>query len=225
MEERLAPLGDDERRHLLEDLICGEVAGVLGHADGSSLDPARSFQDSGFDSLTAVELRNRLKGVTGQRLSATLVFDYPTPQTMAKYLLEELLPAVEEIEARLRVPEADEEALRRLLDSVPLSRIKEAGLLDALLALAPSTLPAGGAEGGDVPAAGACTASPESTPDGDQAGQTAAQVAGRTTGQAAGRNDAAPAGDQADQSDAILAMDIDDLVRAAFERSDSEQPE
>ncbi|WP_455681954.1 type I polyketide synthase [Streptomyces sioyaensis] len=233
LEERLAPLGDDERRHLLEDLICGEVAGVLGHADGSSLDPARSFQDSGFDSLTAVELRNRLKGVTGQRLSATLVFDYPTPQTMAKYLLEELLPAVEEIEARLRVPEADEEALRRLLDSVPLSRIKEAGLLDALLALAPSKLPAGGAEGGDVPAVGARTASPASTPDGDQAGQaagqTAAQVAGQTAaqtnGQAAGRNDAAPAGDQADQSDAILAMDIDDLVRAAFERSDSEQPE
>ncbi|MFF7234186.1 KR domain-containing protein [Streptomyces sioyaensis] len=223
LEERLAPLGDDERRHLLEDLICGEVAGVLGHADGSSLDPARSFQDSGFDSLTAVELRNRLKKVTGQRLSATLVFDYPTPQTMAKYLLEELLPAVEEIEARLQVPEADEEALRRLLDSVPLTRIKEAGLLDALLALAPSTLPAGGAEAGDVPAAGARTEDGASTPDSDQAGQNA--------GQAAGQNDSAPAGDQADQSDqsdqsdAILAMDIDDLVRAAFERSDSEQPE
>ncbi|MFI1742800.1 acyl carrier protein, partial [Streptomyces sioyaensis] len=213
LEERLAPLGDDERRHLLEDLICGEVAGVLGHADGSSLDPARSFQDSGFDSLTAVELRNRLKKVTGQRLSATLVFDYPTPQTMAKYLLEELLPAVEEIEARLQVPEADEEALRRLLDSVPVSRIKEAGLLDALLALAPSTLPAVGAEAGGVPAASTRTEDGASTPDSDQ------------TGQAAGQNDSAPAGDQPDQSDAILAMDIDDLVRAAFERSDSEQPE
>ncbi|MGW1077923.1 acyl carrier protein, partial [Streptomyces sp. NPDC002537] len=200
LEERLAPLGEEDRHRLLEDVICAEVAAVLGHADGSSLDPARSFQDSGFDSLTAVELRNRLKKVTGQRLPATLVFDYPTPQTLAKYLLEELLSAVEEIEARLRVPEADEEGVRRLLESVPLARIREAGLLDALLALAPVTPQAESTEGGAVAVA-------------DAPADLLTDAAGSGLG------------GHPDQSDAILAMDIDDLVREAFERSDSEQPE
>ncbi|MER5786674.1 beta-ketoacyl reductase, partial [Streptomyces mobaraensis] len=185
--ERLAPLDTEERLRLLEDVICAEVARVLGHADGSALDPARSFQDAGFDSLTAVELRNRLKTATGQRLSATLVFDYPTPQTMAKHLLEELLPEVEECAARLSAPEADDDEVRRLLESVPLARIREAGLLDALLALAPAASPA--------------SSLPIQAP--------AAEI--ETSA--------------ADQSDAILAMDIDALVREAFERSDSEQPE
>ncbi|MFI6731126.1 acyl carrier protein, partial [Streptomyces atratus] len=196
LEQRLAPLADDERRLLLEDMICVEVAAVLGYADASSLDPARSFQESGFDSLTAVELRNRLKKTTGQRLSATLVFDYPTPQTLARYLLEELLPEIEEIRAQQQVPAADgnednedEDTLRRVLGSVPLARIREAGLLNALLALAPSGLPAQSAK----------AAHRNAEAEGDQS--------------------------DGDQSDAILAMDIDDLVREAFERSDSEQPE
>ncbi|MFG2723518.1 beta-ketoacyl reductase, partial [Streptomyces sp. NPDC048416] len=201
LEQRLAPLADDERHHLLEDLICVEVAAVLGHADASSLAPGRSFQESGFDSLTAVELRNRLKKVTGQRLAATLIFDYPTPQALAKYLLEEMLPEIEEIRARQDVSPAegvDEDALRQVLGSVPLARIREAGLLDALLALAPS---------GDVTAAGSA-----------RVGDLGASGPGSLPG----RSDQ---GDEGDQSDAILAMDIDDLVREAFERSDSEQPE
>ncbi|MEU3375510.1 acyl carrier protein, partial [Streptomyces sp. NPDC006660] len=201
VEQRLAPLADDERLHLLEDLICVEVAAVLGHADASSLTATRSFQDSGFDSLTAVELRNRLRKVTGQRLSATLIFDYPTPQTLAKYLLEEMLPEIEEIRARQQESaggEADEDALRQVLGSVPLARIREAGLLDALLALAPAT--------GE-----AAAISTRPTDDGP-AGP-------------AGQDDPSGQAEQSDQSDAILAMDIDDLVREAFERSGSEQPE
>ncbi|MFH8476676.1 SDR family NAD(P)-dependent oxidoreductase, partial [Streptomyces sp. NPDC018000] len=197
LEQRLAPLDGDERLRLLEDMICVEVAAVLGHADASTLDPARAFQDSGFDSLTAVELRNRLKKTTGQRLSATLIFDYPTPQALAKYLLEELLPAVEEITASAEfaaaeargAAEADEDTLRQIIASVPLARVREAGLLDALLALASAGSPADSAVAAD------------------------------------GSEAAAGHGGEEDQSDAILAMDIDDLVREAFERSDSEQPQ
>ncbi|MER5363543.1 beta-ketoacyl synthase N-terminal-like domain-containing protein, partial [Streptomyces sp. NPDC002785] len=80
-----------ERDAALLELVCDRVAGVLGYAGPEVLDSARAFKELGFDSLTAVELRNDLKAVTGLRLPATLVFDYPTPTALAGYLRDELL--------------------------------------------------------------------------------------------------------------------------------------
>ncbi|WP_409490915.1 SDR family NAD(P)-dependent oxidoreductase [Amycolatopsis sp. cmx-11-12] len=87
---RLAPLADDEREAVLVDVVRAQIAAVLGHADPTSIDTGRPLQEIGFDSLTAVELRNQLATITGLRLPATLVFDYPTPVALARHVASEL---------------------------------------------------------------------------------------------------------------------------------------
>ncbi|SQA27435.1 type-I PKS [Streptomyces griseus] len=90
---RLEGLSRPEQDHLLLDMVRAQAAAVLGHGpQAESVDAGRAFREMGFDSLTAVELRNRLAATTGQKLPATVVFDHPSPVELAERLRVLLLP-------------------------------------------------------------------------------------------------------------------------------------
>lgn len=86
----LARVEGPEREDVVLAAVRGEVAKVIGAPSGELVEAQRSFSELGFDSLMAVELRNRLGRVTGLRLPTTLVFDYPTPAALVLYLVGEL---------------------------------------------------------------------------------------------------------------------------------------
>ncbi|MEU6356331.1 SDR family NAD(P)-dependent oxidoreductase [Streptomyces sp. NPDC047072] len=96
LRQRLAAQDPARRRQSLLDLVRLHTAAVLAHPGPEAVDPGRGFLDQGLDSLTAIELRNRLAAATGLRLSATTVFDHPAPDTLAAHLADRLgddLPA------------------------------------------------------------------------------------------------------------------------------------
>jgi polyketide synthase 12 len=93
LQQRLSGRDPQERAELLLNLVRENVASVLGLPGPGAVEPGKAFKDAGFDSLTAVELRNRLSEVAGVRLPATLVFDYPTPAALVELLQERLRPA------------------------------------------------------------------------------------------------------------------------------------
>ncbi|WP_225644780.1 SDR family NAD(P)-dependent oxidoreductase, partial [Streptomyces werraensis] len=154
--DSLRAISDTEQNRLLLRLVRGHASVVLGHGGAEGIGPRQAFQEVGFDSLAAVNLRNSLGTATGLRLPATLIFDYPTPEALVGYLRAELLQEADD------GPDAREDDLRRVLASVPFARFKEAGVLDALLGLAEDGSGAGGAVDGDAnadgPAAGEATA-------------------------------------------------------------------
>ncbi|MCS7479353.1 SDR family NAD(P)-dependent oxidoreductase [Umezawaea endophytica] len=108
---RLAGLTATAQADLLLDLVRGQAADVLGYEGASDVDADRSFRELGFDSLTAVELRNRLTAATGLRLSATLVFDYPSPVALVEHLRAELGGTVTEVSGPVRVNATDDEPI------------------------------------------------------------------------------------------------------------------
>ncbi|MCK9930629.1 SDR family NAD(P)-dependent oxidoreductase [Frankia sp. Mgl5] len=84
---RLAGQAEPERRRVLLDVVRAHTATVLSHRSGDAVGVGQTFQELGFDSLTGVELRNRLAAAVGVRLAATMVFDHPTPAALAEHLL------------------------------------------------------------------------------------------------------------------------------------------
>ncbi|WP_369193187.1 type I polyketide synthase [Streptomyces djakartensis] len=88
----LASLPPDDARAALLDTVRARTAAVLGHADPARIGPSVAFRELGIDSLTALELRNKLAAATGLKLPATLVFDHPNPDALARFLAEQIAP-------------------------------------------------------------------------------------------------------------------------------------
>jgi acyl carrier protein len=89
--QRLVGVSEPERHRVVFELVRSHVAAVLGHADSAAVPADRVFRELGFDSLAAIQLRNRLSRATGLRLPAPLVFDHPTTTALAGYLETEVL--------------------------------------------------------------------------------------------------------------------------------------
>jgi acyl carrier protein len=138
---RLSAAGSAERGALLLDLVQRQVAGVLGHGSPEEIEPDRDFTELGFDSLTAVELRNRLSAATGLRLPATLIFDFAHPLALAQHLRERIAVPTDPSgsaptdSAESTPGDPRESRVRQVLAAVPLRRLEQSGLLEALLRL------------------------------------------------------------------------------------------
>ncbi|MFI6645981.1 type I polyketide synthase, partial [Streptomyces sp. NPDC050504] len=133
---QLAPLTEGQRDEFLLDLVRTHIAHVLGHATPLLVDPEKGLLDMGFDSLTAVELRNRVNAAAGLRLPPTLVFDYPTAKALAGHLATELIPDDGfDTDTGAGADLTGDTDMRRVINTIPVSRIREAGLMEALLRL------------------------------------------------------------------------------------------
>nr|WP_232546768.1 beta-ketoacyl reductase [Streptomyces antimycoticus] len=128
----LEGLSSAKRQRSLRKLVRQHVAAVLVHATPDAIESDRSFRELGFDSLTAVQLRNRLGAITGLELPTTLAFDFPNLTVLAEHLETNMFPQASGADQN----DPEEDRIREALASIPLARFREAGLMDALLELA-----------------------------------------------------------------------------------------
>ncbi|OIJ85462.1 hypothetical protein BIV25_44125 [Streptomyces sp. MUSC 14] len=133
LRERLVGLSAPERGHTVTELIRAQVAKVLGHADPKAVKATQTFQEIGFDSLAALQLRNRLCAATGLALPGTLAFDHPTTAAVASYVLAELFPDDE-----AGRDGGNDAEIRAALAAITPEQLRQAGLVDSLLGLARS---------------------------------------------------------------------------------------
>jgi acyl carrier protein len=131
--ERLAALPGADRDRMLVRHVQEEAAAVLGYGDAAAITPGAAFRDLGFDSLTAIQLRNRLATATGLDLPAGLAFDHPTPAALGAFLCAQLTPADRNgpLAALDRLAEDLFQDGRAGLD--PLTREQISGRLEAVL--------------------------------------------------------------------------------------------
>ncbi|NBH08253.1 type I polyketide synthase, partial [Amycolatopsis sp. SID8362] len=108
---RIRALGRADQERTLLELVRAEAATALGHVSADAVEEERAFRDVGFDSLTAVELRNRLATVTGLSLPSTMVFDYPNPLVLAGFLQEEIVGAAEAVAGPVSAAGAHDEPI------------------------------------------------------------------------------------------------------------------
>ncbi|WP_344133735.1 beta-ketoacyl reductase, partial [Saccharopolyspora halophila] len=129
--QRLSGLSQEERGRVVLDVVRGEAAAVLGHPSPAAIGVDKAFRDLGFDSLTSLEMRDRLRKASGVPLPSALLFDYPTPRAVAEHLLANLtvdeaasigsaLSELDRFQAALRssADEADDEAIRQRLEDI-----------------------------------------------------------------------------------------------------------
>ncbi|MFF2206321.1 SDR family NAD(P)-dependent oxidoreductase [Streptomyces sp. NPDC058145] len=132
LEKRLRETDLAGRRRLLTELVSSSVAAVLGHGSAEAVAATAAFRDLGLDSLGGVNVRNRLQTATGLILPASLVFDCPTPQALAGFLLDQLMPG----DGESSTAPTHMTDVRRLLQAVSLSRPGDSVIIERLLKLA-----------------------------------------------------------------------------------------
>jgi pimaricinolide synthase PimS3 len=121
---RVVALPAADRDRALLDLVCGAAAVVLGHERRDAVDPRKGFIELGFDSLTAIELRNRLESLTERRLPATLIFDHPSATALAEFLGADLADPPSAVDVQLTGLEAELRSLDDAARSVVVDRLK-----------------------------------------------------------------------------------------------------
>ncbi len=145
---KLAGRTPPEQQRTLLDLVRGQVAAVAGYDGASAVEPTRAFKELGFDSVTAVDLRNRLGAATGLKLPATVAFDHVNPKALADHLATHLCDAPTEVPLEVELDRL--EALTAGLDAEQIDRARVLARLQAMVSAVHKTLAGGETSAGDA---------------------------------------------------------------------------